>query len=679
MSDNKVDLSTVNKTKRPTVLQKIRTIFTNSQGGPLRDSEGKFASTTGSGGLSRTAKLESKRVVPVIMVIAVVGGFFVYSSFASGSQAQVTSWYRTCSNREPDSGGLAYWSGRLDKGEHVWAVADAFMKESGVSSCNYPDEPKTPKKAVTSTQPATPATQQQPAATGGTASSGDSRVAAYYRACGYSSIPQSGTNHDYWKGRLDAEKEADVWAAFKASSEKNGRTCPASSPLASSTSGKATTTQGSSGIPQYNASLTDFMDTRAFVWFAYRQICYAGTGTGVSWWVTEIDAGRWTRENFWKHLAAQPCAQSTAQKRADQDKNLTEDGKKMKEIDAQLNAKYWEVFLAAWEEKGYGDWDGKTRTGWGWLEDSDPEKARIACEEMVWNYKNGIPVGLSDTCFKLVTGIGKNITSQDVMYGDYFGDPVPIEVAISRIDAIKQGQDQAISCQSAKAQLLPACGAGAIYAPVEGVEKELERRKEAEEEALKQKDRPNTPSTSSEPRTPSAQQPSNRVENPALTPEQKTPSSSPKNNVVDVTPTPAVGNSSSMQQSDYEEEDIYGGDVPYSDQIEQLLSIENSVKASVVYPYCDGFDDIELSAEDECVEYAETALALISDPNITIDGVFDEETQDLLVDFQDSRNVVSSERGKLGKSTYELLNKALEPRISESPYSPPTGTLVNNR
>jgi len=133
-----------------------------------------------------------------------------------------------------------------------------------------------------------------------------------------------------------------------------------------------------------------------------------------------------------------------------------------------------------------------------------------------------------------------------------------------------------------------------------------------------------------------------------------------------------------LQQNDGEE-DIYQGMAPYSEQIEQLLSVENSIKASVVYPTCDGFDDLELSAEGECVEYAETALALIADPNIAVDGFFDEDMQDQLLDFQDSRNVPNQERGKLGSTTYNLMNKALEPRVSESPYSPPTGTLVNNR
>ena len=655
MSDNKVDLSSVNKNKNPKARWQLLGNLRKPVRGPLRDEEGKFA-TTGSGGLTQFSNFDLKRVVPVIMIIALVGGLFVYKSFAGGSQAEVTKWYRTCLDREPDSGGLNYWSGRLDKGENAWAVADAFLAETSADrSCSFPNESKVPKTTTTAKQKTTAATEQPAATSESTtsSSSGDSRVAAYYRACNYSSIPQSGTNHDYWKNRLNTEKEPEVWKAFKANSEKNGRSCSASSPFASNASTTSTTTATSGGIPQYNAKLTDFMDTRAFVWFAYQQICYAGTGTGVSWWVKEIDAGRWTRENFWKHLAAQPCAQSTAQKRADQDKNLTADGQKMKEIDTQLNAKYWEVFLEAWEQKGYGDWDGKTRTGWGWLEDTDPQKARIACEEMVWKYKNGIAVGLSETCLKLVTGVGKNITSQDVLYGDYFGDTVTIGDALSRIEAIKQGEDQSISCQSAKAQLLPACGAGAVHTSVQSVQEEIDRREAEQEE--ESDDTPTSPAT------------------------PKKQSSPVQKNVVEIETVPLLSTPTSLQQQNDGEEDIYQGMAPYSEQIEQLLSVENSIKASVVYPTCDGFDDLELNAEGECVEYAETALALIADPNITVDGVFDEDMQDQLVDFQDSRNVSNQERGKLGSTTYNLLNKALEPRISESPYSPPTGTLVNNR
>jgi hypothetical protein len=58
-------------------------------------------------------------------------------------------------NLEPDGGGLAYWSGRLDKGEAQWTVAQAFMISAGVSSCSYPNVPKTGVSTTTPTAPAT--------------------------------------------------------------------------------------------------------------------------------------------------------------------------------------------------------------------------------------------------------------------------------------------------------------------------------------------------------------------------------------------------------------------------------------------------------------------------------------------------------------------------------------------
>lgn len=156
---NKIDLKSVNKSKKSFKLPKLKNPF-KKQDSIKRDEEGKFATTSGSGGLSVAKKINWKRATPLIVILVLLGGGLVFKSFAGGSQQTVASWYRTCLNREPDGGGLAYWSGRLDKGEATWTVAQAFMSASGKSSCSYPDVAKTgsspadPAKAT----PATPAT-----------------------------------------------------------------------------------------------------------------------------------------------------------------------------------------------------------------------------------------------------------------------------------------------------------------------------------------------------------------------------------------------------------------------------------------------------------------------------------------------------------------------------------------
>jgi hypothetical protein len=78
---DRIDLSSVNKTKKQFKLPKITNPFKKKSAGPGRDAEGKF--TSGSGGLINNKKFNAKRAVPLALVVALVGGFFVFRSFAS--------------------------------------------------------------------------------------------------------------------------------------------------------------------------------------------------------------------------------------------------------------------------------------------------------------------------------------------------------------------------------------------------------------------------------------------------------------------------------------------------------------------------------------------------------------------------------------------------------------------
>lgn len=210
-----------------------------------RDEAGKF--TSGSGSLNSVKSFNWSRALPIIFVVALVGGFFVFKSFASGSRAEVTKWYRTCLNKEPDSGGLNYWAGRLDKGEHAWAVADAFMKSSGATSCNYPNESKikTPAATPVGVKPATPVTTSgtgssaKPVTPVGSSSTSIARqiINSFYAACSYSAIPTyDNGGYQFWLKKLndkvtnfnDAPSVNSVWKEFKQVSETNGLRCSSS-------------------------------------------------------------------------------------------------------------------------------------------------------------------------------------------------------------------------------------------------------------------------------------------------------------------------------------------------------------------------------------------------------------------------------------------------------------------
>ncbi|MFO0971110.1 MAG: hypothetical protein U0520_02030 [Candidatus Saccharimonadales bacterium] len=82
--DDRIDLSGVNKAPSASLIQRVKGLFKKSQY-PGRDAEGKFVA--GSSGIKFGKKLEVKRVLPLVIVISLVGGLFVYRSFAAVQQA----------------------------------------------------------------------------------------------------------------------------------------------------------------------------------------------------------------------------------------------------------------------------------------------------------------------------------------------------------------------------------------------------------------------------------------------------------------------------------------------------------------------------------------------------------------------------------------------------------------
>ncbi len=78
-----------NEKKPPSLLPKSRNIF-KKQPGPSRDHEGKFVARGYTGGLLDTRRFNWSRALPIIGVVALVGGLLVFRSFA-GSGDQVTN------------------------------------------------------------------------------------------------------------------------------------------------------------------------------------------------------------------------------------------------------------------------------------------------------------------------------------------------------------------------------------------------------------------------------------------------------------------------------------------------------------------------------------------------------------------------------------------------------------
>lgn len=131
MEPDKVDLSSVNKTKKQVKLPRLKNPFAKKGAGPGRDEIGRFSS--GSGGLKAVKKFNWGRALPLILVFALIGGYFVYQSFAGtyrackingtfteecvteSDEAKIVRLYYGIFNRAPDEGGLNYWTNRLTR------------------------------------------------------------------------------------------------------------------------------------------------------------------------------------------------------------------------------------------------------------------------------------------------------------------------------------------------------------------------------------------------------------------------------------------------------------------------------------------------------------------------------------------------------------------------------------
>ncbi len=161
--DNKTDSLDLSSMNTPTKSEKNKAIpvkgLFKKQSGPKRDEEGKFAakSSIGAGGLKTISnRINLRRVLPLIAVIALVGGFLVFSSHAAQSNGKfVTEMYIRCYNKNIVSGnGFNYWKKELDKGKtknQVWASFVAASKQS----CNYPYPQKSTTTKSTTTKSTT--------------------------------------------------------------------------------------------------------------------------------------------------------------------------------------------------------------------------------------------------------------------------------------------------------------------------------------------------------------------------------------------------------------------------------------------------------------------------------------------------------------------------------------------
>lgn len=154
--------STTRSTKKPT----RQTKSTKSAKRPSQS-----RARTGSGGLRSKSVFNWARALPIILILAVTGGFMVYRSYA-GSAEDVAAIYLEVLGRDPDTAGWFYWTDKVNHGTSLSEVRAALQGS-------------VEKKQQTTTTSKTAAPQQNqtttPPATGGSS--------------GGSSAPATGTSH----------------------------------------------------------------------------------------------------------------------------------------------------------------------------------------------------------------------------------------------------------------------------------------------------------------------------------------------------------------------------------------------------------------------------------------------------------------------------------------------------
>lgn len=112
---DKINLSSLNTPNKSSKSPGLKNPF-KKKDAYKRDGEGKFTTTTGSGGLQKTRTLNVKRALPLIALIALVGGFFVYQSFAyqeTTTTKMIKSWYQECHRRDPNADEIKNWEAKI--------------------------------------------------------------------------------------------------------------------------------------------------------------------------------------------------------------------------------------------------------------------------------------------------------------------------------------------------------------------------------------------------------------------------------------------------------------------------------------------------------------------------------------------------------------------------------------
>lgn len=288
---------------------------------------------TGGGGLKDKKQFSWVKMSMLAVVVAVVGGFFVWNSFAaSGTQGIIDTYYQTVIGQSADSSGLAYWSSKYDAAKDQTAknaVIEQLVatlkntqayKNKQAAAASTSSAPAVSTKPVTGTKNATtnssPSTSSSSTSSSSSATSTSGCVAntagntAFIKGLytKYLKYAPDDTGLKYWVDQLDtcAKTPAAAEAFFKAKSTTTPATS-STSPSKPATSANQGTTGANNPFPQRKDGETDWQyRSRVGNWLSTEhsimtQGCCGGI-PDVGSWADRIISGKWSPQQVLDHL-----------------------------------------------------------------------------------------------------------------------------------------------------------------------------------------------------------------------------------------------------------------------------------------------------------------------------------------------------------------------------------------
>lgn len=382
--------------------------------------EGVFVAT---GGLQEKKKLSWGKSLLLVAVTALVGGFLVWGTFAtSANAAWVESQYQALLGRPADSGGLAFWTSRIDK--------DPNQKGVMVATIQATTEYKNYQASKNSSQP-TPAPST---------SSSDAEITTYIQSTFQRLLGRAPTAGDLsaWLTRLKTnwsrpqfEKQLSESAEGKRYAEKKST---------STTDPNSRACAVDADKPSNSAVSDPFNNWSNLHYIQHLFRTYFGRDpiegdTGVSYWVRVLDSCQKTRTEVQAAISTSSEAKTYAARQAEIKETVIK----------PLKNTYMELLQAALSKEG------------GFAARNGERYNYANCTAYMSSYKAGSGEMIYDFCF-----LGVGLARPEL---DYWVHQVTVTKFVTVDEAIAAIKSNAsFACNSPLGSMMPSCQGGGKYA-----------------------------------------------------------------------------------------------------------------------------------------------------------------------------------------------------------------------